>query len=401
MTQNENTSQRLVGLGPKKLNIVMFNMSAYTEWEKGISNRNYHVLKTLLNDERVEKILAVDYLPHTWKRAVRNYKENIIQAGSKKEIIAKSVTSKTYKIDEKLYVHSSVTNKFSLNKFYAELNSAIKKVGLGDYLVWSCYPLETGYFTALKPDLKVFDAVDNWSAHASYKNLAEKLKLNYKILDNQADLIFTVTEELKNLFANKEKVFLIPNAVDLKNYQRKFPIINRDIGELPHPIIGYLGTIQDRLDLDLIEYLAKNNPHSSVVMVGPVWQEKIKEKFLSYKNVHFLGRKSYEESPMYIQQFDIAIVPHKIDDFAKSTNPMKIFDYLACGKPVVSTISANLDIFGDLIYATNDYEEFNRYISKALDEDKIINKEKRLSFIKEHSWARRVDKMLELIYQKL
>ena len=104
---------------------------------------------------------------------------------------------------------------------------------------------------------------------------------------------------------------------------------------------------------------------------------------------------------MYIQQFDVAIVPHKTDEFSKSTNPMKIFDYLSCGKPVVSTISANLDIFGDLIYATSDYKEFNRYLSQALDEDKTINTEKRLNFIKEHSWNKRTDKMLELIYQKI
>jgi len=401
MIPNENASQRLAGLGPKKINIIMFNMSSYAEWEKGVSNRNWHIFKTLLNDERVGKILAVDYLPHTWRRAVKNYKENIIQGNAKRKIIAKNLTSRTYKIDEKLYIHSSITNKFSLNKFYAELNSVIKKAGLEDYVIWSCYPLETGYFKVLKPKLKVFDAVDDWSKHPSYRHFADSLKQNYKTIGNQADLIFTVTEELKNLFTNQENIFLIPNAVDLKNYQREFPIVNRDIGELPHPIIGYLGTIQERIDLNLIAYLASNNPHSSIAMVGPVWQEKIKETFLKYKNVHFLGRKSYEEAPMYIQQFDVAIVPHKTDDFSKSTNPMKIFDYLACGKPVVSTISANLDIFGDLIYATNDYAEFNHYLSQALDEDKTINTEKRLNFIKEHGWNKRTDKMLELIYQKI
>lgn len=385
----------------KKLNIVMFNMSSYSEWQAGVSNRNWHVLNTLLSDEKIDTILAIDYLPHTFKRLARNFKENILAKPHDGSIFSSTFTSRTYKISEKLFVHSSVTSRLSLNKFYDELKNVIKKLGLEHYLVWSYYPLEIGYLSRLSADLKVFDAVDDWSLHASYQKQALALKRNYKKIDASADLIFTVTEELKSLFSNKEKVFCLPNAADLKHYQKEFTVLNRDIGDLPHPIIGYLGTIQDRLDLDLIDFLAKKNPASSIVLVGPVWHESIKEKLAINANVRFLGKKSYDEAPMYISQFDVAIVPHKTDAFSKTTNPMKIFDYLACGKPVVSTLSADLSIFGNLIYAANDYEEFNKMISRCLDEDKEINALKRREFVSEHSWQKRVEKMLEIIYQKL
>ena len=104
---------------------------------------------------------------------------------------------------------------------------------------------------------------------------------------------------------------------------------------------------------------------------------------------------------MYIQQFDAGIIPHKIDRFIRFTNPMKMYEYLACGKPVVSTSGAGVDLFSEQLYITNDFKQFNLYLNQALkDKDERAVKE-RLEAIKEHSWLKRVDKMLDLIEQKL
>lgn len=374
-------------------------MSSYSEWEHGVSNRNWHILQNLLSDDRVDKILAIDYLPHNFKRALRNYKENILQAN--KKIVYRSPLSRVFEITNKLHVYSSVLPIISGKNFYAELNKIIKKFKFDDFILISYYPLRTEYFKTLNPILKVFEAVDDWSNHSSFKKYFSRIRNNYKIISQECDLIFIVSEELESLFTNKEKIFWIPNAVDFQHYQRIFPLVNRDIGLLPKPIIGYLGTIQDRLDQDLLIYLAKSNPSSSIALVGPVWSKDIKEKLSVCKNIHFLGKKSYEQSPMYIQQFDVAIVPHKTSCFSQSANPMKIFDYLSCGKPVVSTRCSNLEIFGDLIFSTSDYQEFNSFINHALDEDKEFNQQKRREFAKEHSWDRRTDKMLGLIFSKI
>src|SRR3990167_440952 len=309
----------------EKINIVMFNMSSFSEWQSGIQNRNFHVLKNLRVNEKVDKILAVDYLPHSLKRALRNYKENIISQTDFKTIF-RTPFSRAVEVDDKLTVYSSVLSKISSDKFYREIKSLIKKLGLKNYLVWSYYPLEVGYFDKLSPRLFVFDTVDNWSEHPSYARQKEKLIQNYKIIDQKADLIFTVAEPLQDLYGNKEKVHWIPNGVDLKHYQDNYPIVNRDIGEIKHPVIGYVGTIQDRLDQELLEYLVKTNPDKSFVMVGPVWYKEIAERFSNYANIHFLGRKSYQEVPMYIQQFDLGIIPHKVDKFSESTNPMKVYE---------------------------------------------------------------------------
>jgi len=378
----------------------MFNMSAYSAWQAGVQNRNFHILNQLLVDERVEQVVAVDYLPHTYKRAVRVWLDDILKPPPG-QILFKSLFSRLVRVSDKLTVYSSVAAKFSLKKFYRNLNKIIKELGFDDYLVWSYYPLEIGYFKELKARLKIFDAVDNWVEHPSYKKFRARLLANYQAIDREADLIFTVAEEQQALFARQEKVHWIPNGVDLKHYQPEHNIINRDIGDLPRPIIGYVGTIQDRVDLDLLEYLVKSNPEKSFALVGPVWYASIQERFAGYRNVYFLGRKSYQEVPMYIQQFDVGIIPHQLDKFVKSTNPMKIYEYLACGKPVVSTGGAGINLFKDVVYIADEYKKFNQFVNQALTEDDKYLAHERVAAVKEHSWLKRTERMLSLIYKKL
>lgn len=385
----------------QKINIVMFNMSSYSEWDKGVQNRNYHILQTLLLDERVGKIIAIDYLPHTGRRFLRNLKENII-AHKGYRILEKTLLTKVLEVSDRLVIYSSVLSKISSAKFYFKLNQFLANLNFNDFIIWSYYPLEVGYFEKMpKAKLFVFDAVDHWAEHPSYRKFKNLLQKNYKIIDERADLIFIVAEELHHLFNHQEKVFWFPNGVDLKHYQQEFNIINRDIGSLPRPIVGYSGIVQERFDTNLFEYLVKQNPDKSFVVIGPFWQKSIKKRLNNYPNIYFLGRKSYQEIPMYLQQFDVGLIPHKVDQFIQYTNPMKMYEYLACGKPVVATPVSGINQFKELVYSTDDYQQFNQYLNRALKEDSSALKEKRLGAVKEHSWLKRVDKMLELIKQRV
>lgn len=385
-------------MSSKKLQIVMFNMSLYSEWQQGVQNRNFHVLQNLIKNPQVEKIIAIDYLPHTFKRLLKNSKVLLTKKIGK--AVKSSLTTKIFQINNKLSVYSSVLAKMNQKNFYRQLNDFLIANNFKNYVVWSYYPLSVEYFNELPAKLFVFDTVDNWAEHPSYEKFKDRLIDNYKVIDQKADIIFTVSSSLQNLFENLQKVFWLPNGVDLKHYQQKYPIVNRDIGEIKKPIIGYVGTIQDRLDQDLLEYLAKNNRDKSFVLVGPVWYQQIKDRFKPLGNVYFLGRKSYEEVPMYIQQFSVGIIPHKIDKFIKSTNPMKMYEYLACQKPIVSTAGGDIEQFRDLVYITNDFPQFNQYLTEALKPSAKLNRQ-RLSRVKEHSWTNRVEEMLKLIQQKL
>ncbi|MCB9802617.1 glycosyltransferase [Candidatus Nomurabacteria bacterium] len=387
----------------KKFDVIMFNMSSFSEWEEGVSNRNYHVLQQLLQNDQIGKILAVDYLPLNFKRALRNYKENVALNLKKGQVIKKRPTYKVTKISEKLYVYSDV-NFFLSPKFtLANIKKTALELNFGDIITWSFFPFIALHQQEFGQKLSIFEAVDNWLNHSSYQKYQDKLKQAYKLIEDQADLIFTVSPNLVHFFGDQANVYWIPNGVDLKHYSQKFSLINRDIADIPKPIIGYIGVIQDRVDLKLIEYLAKENPKKSIVLVGPVWneQDQAKKALDLLDNVYFLGYKSYQEAPMYIQQFDLGIIPHTKLDFSSSTNPMKMYEYLACGKPVVASQGAGTENVENMIAIAKDQEDFNLQVNDLLKNDNQELQKQRQEYVKKHSWISVVNKMMDLVNKKI
>ena len=381
----------------------MFNMSSFSEWEEGVSNRNYHVLQQLLQNDQIGKILAVDYLPLNFKRALRNYKENIALNLKDAKVVNRKWTSKVTKVSDKLCVYSGVNFCLRPNKTLNNIKKVALDLNFGDVVVWSFFPFVAPYLNNLGQKLTVFEAVDNWMNHSSYQKYQQRLTESYNIFKNQADLIFTVSQKLVHFFDDQPNVYWIPNGVDYKHYNQKFALVNRDIADIPKPIIGYIGVIQDRVDLKLIEHLARANPKKSIVLVGPVWseQDELKKAVNNLKNIYFLGYKSYNEAPMYIQQFDIGIIPHQQAEFSASTNPMKMYEYLACGKPVVATQNSGTENIEDMIAVANNSEDFNDKLNDLLKSDNDDKKQERQEFVKKHSWISAADKMMDLINKKL
>lgn len=406
------------------IDIIMFNMSAYTDWQHGIPNRNMHVLHTLLADKRVRKIVAVDYLPFTYKRAIRQWFQNVL-AGPSGRVLARGFGYKltaltneeieetgyiapggaSEEIKHKLFVFSSVQSVWSEAKLYRTLNQELARLNLKNIVVWSYLPTFVGYFGSLGERLAVFDAVDNWLEHSSYLKIKERLNLNYQTIRAKANLIFTTATDLAKLFnLPGEACVFVPNGVDFERIISAPRLTGRDIAQLPRPIIGYIGTIQeDRVDVELIRTVAQANPQKSFVLIGGVWpgiRKQVNERLRTLPNVHFLGRKSFRETPQYLREFDVAMIPHKQNEFNRHTNPMKLYEYLAAGKPVVSTPGAGLDEFKDLVYLAGKPEEFNKGIIQALEENSIEGKERRQAAAARESWTERVNVMLDKIFTK-
>lgn len=385
----------------KELDIVLINMSSYSEWESGVSNRNYHVVRELEKNPQVKKIMCVDYPPLNFKRALRNYKENILVGLDKGTLVKKSPLGNVRKISDRLFVYSYVDYFLNKKGFVKRLNSVLKELEFENTIVWSFFPPIMKDLESLKSSLLVFDAVDNWAEHSSYKKYRKNILDQYDYVKKEADVIFTVSEDLKNLFDDQSNVYWIPNGVDLKHYQEDWKLVNRDIGDLPRPIIGYIGVIQDRVDISLVHFLAEKNPKKTFVLIGPVWYEKSIKELGDLPNVHLLGYKEYKEAPMYIQQFDVGIIPHKEVEFITSTNPMKMYEYLATGKPVVATEHSGAEMFKDMVYIAKDKESFNDKLQLALKENSPEAIANRKVAMEKHSWTKTVKEMLALIEKKL
>ena len=388
------------------LNIIMFNMSCHSDWEEGISNRNRHLLQTLLDDPQVNKIIAIDYLPWNYKKVIKQFLYSYLPSLNKgKKLYHANLTSaRVY--NDKLIVVSSLANYFNKNRFWQDINKIIKKAELDDYLVWSCNPLVTDYFSQLKQASGfIFDAIDDWSIHPAYQKIKDQLEKNYEIIGKESNLIFTVANELKSKFP-PTKTYWIPNGIDLNHYQQNFNLTDKEIADIPKPIIGYLGHILGRLDLKTIEYLAKHNPDKSIVLAGAFkgkvkyWDKGLINKLQALPNVYLLGYIPYDKAPMYLQQFSVGIIPHLTDNYVATTNPMKMYEYLACGLPIVASPAPGMDMFPEIKIAET-VEGFNGAVNIAIAGDNETARQERQAIVREHTWQNRVEKILELINNSL
>lgn len=373
-----------------KYNLILANMSLYSDWQKGIVNRNYFIFKQLEKSPDISKILAIDFLGLRWQNGVKG-------------IIKFLKGKRLKKISEKVYTYSTIFPFISQKIAIKGIKKMIKKLEIEDNLIfWSYNPIFAKAFGSLGEMISVFDTVDNWAEHASYKNKKQILLNNYKTISQKADLIFTVADELVGFYhdlGRAENLYWIPNGVDIQHFQKARPRIYQHSND-KKPAVGYIGTVQERFDLDLLEYLAEKNQDKKFIIVGPVWHEvedRVENLKAKYNNVEFTGRKTYQESPEILTKFNVAIIPHKVDSFIKTTNPMKMYEYLAAGLPVVSTKGAGVEIFKDQIHITNDYKNFNYYIDLALKENSEKLQKQRIESVKDHSWDKRFEKMWDKV----
>lgn len=398
------------------LEIVMFNMSNYAEWEKGVVNRNYHVLHKLLEHPFVGRIIAIDFLPFGYKRAIRNYWENIMR-GSRGTVLYRDLTTKCTKINgysAELYIFSTIDSIFSHKLVIKKINKVLGEISPGRSdmvsVVWSYFPMFVNYFDGIKSDLTVFDAVDNWIEHPSLVKFKNVLHKNYQTIADKSNLIFTVAEPLIDFFktlGREKNIHWIPNGIDSDHFistagsDPVVAVVNDPIVNIPKPIVGYVGTIQNRVDFDLIEYIARRNSNKSFVFIGPVWKGAEISRLKKFKNIYFLGRKPYTLVPAYIKQFDVCIIPHKLDTFIKYTYSLKMLDYLISGKPVVSTATPDVQIFSEYMYIAKDYKDFSNAIDLSMKSDTIEMRKKRIERAKKEDWILKTDTMMKIINKYL
>ena len=219
----------------------------------------------------------------------------------------------------------------------------------------------------------------------------------YEKLINKADICFTVSEHLKREFSTiQPNIFYFPNAVDSNFLKGNYDIPN-DIKTIPQPIIGYTGSLLNRIDCDLLDFLAKTEPNYSIVLIGTAPSAKVIELIKKHKNIYYLGPKKYIQIPNYINSFKVCIIPHLVNQFTNAMNPLKLYNYLAMGKPVVTTSVAGVEEFSDIISIVRTKAEFLEKIRFWIKKDESKEIEKRKKKVSNHTWEKRVQEMMKLI----
>jgi len=229
-----------------------------------------------------------------------------------------------------------------------------------------------------------------------------------KIIE-KSDIVFIHSKTLleKKGHINKNTVYM-PNGVDFEMYRRiikNTSHLPEDIARIPKPVIGYAGWIKRHLDLKLLLNIARLRGDWSFVLVGPIRWEHTDihqdiELLKKEKNVFFLGCKAVEELPVYINAMDVCLMPYRITSYTKYIYPLKLHEYLACGKPVVSTKLEQINEYEKALYFTDTTQNWIEQINRSLHESNELLKMKRMKIAQKNSWEKRV-KIISYHFDKI
>jgi len=264
------------------------------------------------------------------------------------------------------------------------ISSLILQMQINRYYSWYYTPMALPFTNHLNPEMVIYDCMDELSA---FKFAPPELMQYERDLFAKADIVFTgghsIYENKKNAHHN---IYSFPSSIDKNHFgkARKMKTEPEDQKHIPHPRFGFFGVIDERFDIDLIEAVAKAKPEWHFVLLGPV--VKIDPATLpNYDNIHYLGGKKYDELPAYIAGWDIATIPFAMNESTRFISPTKTPEYLAAGKPVISTpIRDVVSPYGNngLVHIVSNADEF------------IAAAEIELAKKRRTAWMRKVDDFL-------
>ena len=256
----------------------------------------------------------------------------------------------------------------------------------GPLITWYYTPMMLPFSRDLDADVTVFDAMDELSKFKFAP--AHLLELEQELID-RADVVFTGGSSLYEAKKHRhDNIHCFPSSVDRVHFAkaRAHLFDPADQEDLPRPRLGFYGVIDERFDTELLAHAAEMRPDWSFVMVGPV--VKISEDELPKRpNIHYLGGKTYAELPAYLSGWDVALMPFAMNESTQFISPTKTPEYLAGGKPVVSTpVKDVVRHYGQLegVKIASTPEEFVAACEKALE----------LSRNPESGWLAEADLML-------
>lgn len=231
----------------------------------------------------------------------------------------------------------------------------------------------------------VYDCMDEWE---NFQGIGPSLGEAERGLVRRADLLVVSAERLRQKWTPYGRpTVLARNGVDYEFYASRCGP-NGLLADMPHPIIGYFGAIADWFDVDLLAYVARQRPTHSFVLLGGVFGADVRP-LTDLSNVTLLGQQPYASMPQYLYHFDVCLIPFKVNGTTQATDPVKLYEYLSAGKPVVSVALAELEPWKEHIYLAGTRDEFLAQLDRAVAEEDRERAARRREFAAGQTWRDR------------
>jgi GT2 family glycosyltransferase len=274
------------------------------------------------------------------------------------------------------------------------LLDSLHHVYRGCGVVESCAIIQLPFWRQLALGLRstfgarvLYDCMDDWETFPGIGafNLSEE-----RHLAGECDVLVVTAQKLVEKFSPKGLAPLLArNAADFDRFAA--PTGEPPLSEtMRRPVVGYFGAIADWMDLDLVAEVARLRPQYSFVLIGEVFGRDT-SGLKRLPNVHLLGHREYEEIPLYLREFDACMIPFLVNQVTDATDPVKLYEYLSQGKPVVATNMAELASFSELVYIGRDASDFATKLDQAVGEQGETLRERRVEFARANTWVHRVE----------
>lgn len=321
---------------------------------------------------------------------------------------SKSIFRGLKKVDTNFWVYSPISlplhhlnwgRKLNEKILRFQLNYILRKLGLYNPLVWIVCPAACNTALSFRNSKLVYLRTD---VYELFPNVDFDVIKRYDLkLKANADLTLLASSRLFHEESDQcKRALYLDHGVDYEKFASMGSDINEptDIKNIKKPIVGYFGSIDGHtVDYELVDRLADLLPEVSFVFVGKIYDDPSR---VWKKNVWMMGHKSYDETPLYGKCFDVAIMPWLQTPWIQACNPIKLKEYLALGKPVVSTPFAELQKYQDVVYQANTPEEFAECIEKALAEDSPKHIAARRKKVVMFTWDSKAKLVLNKLFEK-
>lgn len=381
----------------KKLNVVLFWL--YNDW--GSYGRTYEqIAVNLAKLPEIGRVICV--MP---PKAQATEKEpislNIRQINPVLTIVEEAALSRPRR--SRIFAYA----QFLLKSLCADIifKLYLRRQGLrqGNTILWLFPPHpyihrllalvpRIGVVTQVVDDFTKFDP-DHW--------LYKYAQAQYPEVGKWSDAIFTTSMANRDKFAATGKpCYLFYPAVDESFLGKPSRLPHKTTHESPR--IGYLGFIMDRTDLELVEFVAKQRPQWQILLAGPEYPEGYltKSNLMLLPNIQHLGAILPQHAPAFLHSLDVCLMPHRDNEYSRSMGPLKLYQYLASGRPIVSTNIAGLELVQDYISIANTQKEFLSFIESALDADTPELSLQRIKLATQNTWPVRIGEMVSAIKQQ-
>lgn len=280
--------------------------------------------------------------------------------------------------------------KFNIKRF-------LRKKKIDSIIQWSSCPTAAIMLNALGEKANVYYIGDEFSEFTQFDSRLVA-SLERKLLV-QSDLLFVVSDRLVETKSKyNAHVYKLPHGCDFEHFAQTEKLIESDIPkellEIKRPIIGYYGLIRDWFDFELLRDIFTRHPEWSLVLVGPCDTDT--SLIENLPNVHLLGPKPYEILPNYLRGFDVCIIPYERSEITINANPLKLLEYMASGKPVITTDLPSVHTYAEGLTITKSTIEMETGIEKLLSGQADEVKSSQIRMARANSWTNRAEKIERL-----